>query len=474
MAAIGPRDRLIVLSDHGFAPWRWGVNLNRWLVDNGFMATKPGEPASEQLFANVNWPRTQAYAIGLNGIYLNRRGREGLGIVRDEQAAEIKQAIIAKLAGAVDPATGERFMLTVYDADEIYAGQTMRDAPDLVVGYAPGYRASWQTALGGVPEKLVVPNNRKWSGDHCIEPSLVPGILFTSFQVEESVGSIAELPRLIRVAMAETSPAVPADTGPSRGWLDIASPALSAIDGTVLGWAPVWLRVVLWSAFASFLSMGIYRLTSGQAALAEVKTKVAETRAQLQGFDGEMGELWPILGRNLRLAGKQLAMTFLPAMIAGIPVLFILAWMSNAFDARAPAPGAIVPVTLATADDRPLPPVSWQGEGKAVATAPGTWDVMWPADGQSLRLEDSDGSTLLTLPTVAPVRTVHQREWWNSLIGNPGGYLPAPGDVAVASISLPWPEVIPFGPDWLRGWLAASLIVLIALSLFLKFHWRLH
>ena len=97
MAAMGPKDRLIVLSDHGFAPWRWGVNLNRWLVDNGFMATKPGQPTSEQLFANVNWPKTQAYAIGLNGIYLNRRGREALGIVRDDQIAAIKRDIIAKL-----------------------------------------------------------------------------------------------------------------------------------------------------------------------------------------------------------------------------------------------------------------------------------------------------------------------------------------------------------------------------------------
>ena len=185
MAAMGPNDRLIVLSDHGFAPWRWGVNLNRWLVDNGFMATKPGEPTSDQLFANVNWPKTQAYAIGLNDIYLNRRGREGLGIVRDDQVAAVKQEIIAKLPNAVDPATGQPFMLTVYDADEIYSGEMMKDAPDLVVGYAPGYRASWQTALGGVPEKLVVPNDRKWSGDHCIEPSKVPGILFTSFQPEQ-------------------------------------------------------------------------------------------------------------------------------------------------------------------------------------------------------------------------------------------------------------------------------------------------
>ena len=474
MAAMGPKDRLIVLSDHGFAPWRYGVNLNRWLVDNGFMATKPGQPTSEQLFANVNWTKTQAYAIGLNDIYLNRRGREALGIVRDDQLAAVKQEIIAKLQNAVDPETGEPFMLTVYDAAEIYDGKMMGDAPDLVVGYAPGYRASWQTALGGVPEKLVVPNDRKWSGDHCIEPSKVPGILFTSFAVQEPVGSIAELPKLIKVAMQESAPVSPPETGPSRGWLDIASPVLSAIDNAALGWLPVWARVILWAAFASYLSMAIYRLTSRQQALSNVKAKVVETRTELQGFEGEFDELWPILKRNLGLAGKQLGLTFIPAMIASFPVLFILAWMSNAFDAQAPVAGSTVPVTLATADGRTLPPLTWQGDGKAVEAAAGTWDVTWPADGTSLRLEDSDGSTLLTLPTAAPVRTVHQREWWNSLIGNPGGYLPQPGDVAVAHIGLPQPTVIPFGPDWLRGWLPMTLIVLVVLSLFLKFHWRLH
>ena len=474
MAAMRPEDRLIVLSDHGFAPWRRSVHLNRWLVDNGFMTTKPGQPASEQLFANVNWTKTKAYAIGLNDIYLNRKGREALGIVRDDEVAQLKRDIADKLRVAVDPESGAPMVLKVYDAAEIYSGKMMRDAPDLVVGYARGYRASWQTALGGVPEPLVVPNDRKWSGDHLIEPTEVPGVLLTSFKLAQPVGSISGMGKVIRAAMQGSAPAQSVETGPSRGWLDFAAPALSAVDNGVLGWLPAWARILLWAAIASFISMGIYRLTSGQQAIAEIKDKVAATRTELQGFDGEFSELWPILKRNLGLAGRQLWLTFVPAMIASLPVLFVLAWMSNAFDARMPAPGTVVPVTLTAASGHPLPPVSWEGDAKAHETAPGTWDVTWPAEGQSLRLVDSDGSTLLTLPTAAPVGTVHQREWWNSLIGNPGGYLPKPGDVAAVQIGLPQPTVIPFGPDWLRGWIPASLIVLVALSLFLKFHWRLH
>jgi predicted AlkP superfamily phosphohydrolase/phosphomutase len=474
--AMSPNDRLIVLSDHGFTSWRHAVHLNRWLVDNGFMATKPGQPASEKLFTNVNWPRTQAYAIGLNDIYLNRKGREALGIVRDDQVAEIKRAIIDKLTGALDPETGEPMVLKVYDAAEIYAGQKMADAPDLVIGYAPGYRASWQTALGGVPAKLVEPNNKKWSGDHLVEPSTVPGVLFASDPKTPHVDSITDMKTLIRAAYATAAggTAVSTQLPGTTGWFDIASPALSWIDGTVLGWLPVALRVAVWAAVASLVSMVIYRLISGQDRLTEIKAQVVETRTKLQGFEGEFAELWPILRHNLALAGRQLWHTFVPAVVAGFPVIFILVWMSNAFDARPPEAGAKVAVTLSAVEGRTLPPLKWSGDGTAAETAPEAWDVSWPAAGGRLALENADGASLLTLPTVAPVRTVAQWAWWNRLIGNPGGYLATPGEIAAAHIDLPEPTVLPFGPAWLRGWLPLTLLVLVVLSLFLKSYWRLH
>lgn len=198
MDALAPGDRLIVLSDHGFSTFRRSVHLNRWLVDNGFMTLEPGKPPSESLFTNVLWTRTRAYALGLNGIYLNRENRESLGIVRDEDVAELKRSIKEALEQLVDPATGERVVLHVYDASEIYHGSQVGHAPDLVIGYAPGYRASWQTTLGGVPDAMIEDNTRNWSGDHCIDPSIVPGILLTSFVPEAPVDSIQEIPSLIK------------------------------------------------------------------------------------------------------------------------------------------------------------------------------------------------------------------------------------------------------------------------------------
>lgn len=474
MAALKPDDRLIVLSDHGFAPYRRSVHLNRWLAENGFMALKPGAPPSESLFGNVNWPRTQAYAMGLNGIFLNLRGREALGIVRPEQVAEIKRAITEKLLEFRDPDSGARVIDEVADAAEIYQGPNMANAPDLVIGYAPGYRASWQTSLGGVPEALVVDNDRRWSGDHLIAPGAVPGVLFTSFPLAEPVGSITEMPKLIRQNLGLLGAVDPAMVRGSRGYLDVAAPVLSAVDGAALGWAPVALRVVLWSAFAAFVSMLVYRYTSAQGKLAAIKAELVGVRQRLQEFDGEFRQLWPILGRNLALSGKQLGLTFVPAMIATVPVLLVLAWMSNAFDARMPSPGETVRATLVPAESRSLPPVEWRGFGTTSEIAPGTWSIAWPAANAPLTMLDSDGTRLLELPLAAPVRTVAQREWWNAIIGNPAGYLPSPGDVAAIELDLPQPTVLPIGPAWLRGWLATAILVLVVVSIFLKIRWRLH
>ena len=203
-AAMKPEDRLIVLSDHGFESFRRAVHLNRWLVEEGFLALKPGAPSSQSLFTNVDWAKTKAFALGLNGIFLNLSGREALGIVRPDEADALEREISEKLKRWLDPDTGEAPVLTVYDGEEVYQGAQTADAPDLVIGYARGYRASWQTALGGVPDLLVEDNTRKWSGDHAIEPSLVPGVLFTSFKPPTDVASITEVPSLIRGTLGLT------------------------------------------------------------------------------------------------------------------------------------------------------------------------------------------------------------------------------------------------------------------------------
>jgi len=198
LTRMRPDDRLIVLSDHGFAPFRRAVHLNRWLVDQGYLVLKNGASTSGVGFSAVDWSRSRAYALGLNGIFINRAGREAGGIVEADAVDPIKQEIMQGLPEVVDPESGAPMIKEVYDGAVLYRDDANGDAPDLVVGYLPGYRASWQTTLGAAPRPLVEDNDRKWSGDHCIAPDEVPGVLFTSFQPEAPIPDLPSVADYVR------------------------------------------------------------------------------------------------------------------------------------------------------------------------------------------------------------------------------------------------------------------------------------
>jgi len=471
---LGPNDKLIVLSDHGFSSFRRGVNLNRWLVEEGFMTLKPGQPTADSLLSNVDWPRTKAYAIGLNSLFLNIKGRESLGIVRPEEVETLKLAIKAKLEGLNDPRNGTSVVVEVHDASVIYGPPRHQAMPDLVVGYNEGYRASWSTALGGVPAALIEDNVKKWSGDHLIQPALVPGVLFTSFKPARNIVSIADMPLLIKDALGLTGQSDSERTAPSRGWFDIASPVLSWIEDHLFFWLPGILRIILWGLVASFGSMAMYKWISNQKRIGELKSQILEARGKLNAFDGELSKLWPLLGHNLSLAGRQLGLTFIPAMTASLPVIFILVWMSNIHDALPPPVGEKIRVEAIADATHQLPPMRWEGGHAEESGEEGVWQIAWPSDAQPMRLVDSDGMKLLQLPGEAPVSTVHQKRWWNVLAGNPSGYLPNPGDVDTVMIGLPGDEFQHIGPWWLRSWIALFFGVIMITSLGLKFAWRLH
>ena len=172
---------LIVASDHGFNSFRRGVHLNTWLFDNGLLKLKPGYEigdGSGELLQGVDWGQTQAYALGLGGIYLNIQGREGQGIVPIGEEDRLSRSIAAGLTGLRDEAGGSVAIRSVKTRAELYSGPFAHESPDLFVNFAAGYRVSWGSSMGGVPEGHFDDNTKAWSGDHIIDPSLVPGCLF--------------------------------------------------------------------------------------------------------------------------------------------------------------------------------------------------------------------------------------------------------------------------------------------------------
>lgn len=170
----------IVLSDHGMNSFQRGLNLNTWLYENGFLALKNGASPGESgdFFQNVDWDKTRAYALGLGGIFLNRKGREANGIVGAEEAETVREAIVKGLTGLVDAERGQVAVRGVVRREQVYHGPYVDEAPDLLVNFSEGYRVSWGTPLGGVPKGLFEDNHKKWSGDHVVDSSLVPGVLF--------------------------------------------------------------------------------------------------------------------------------------------------------------------------------------------------------------------------------------------------------------------------------------------------------
>jgi predicted AlkP superfamily phosphohydrolase/phosphomutase len=181
MARLGPNDLLVVMSDHGFAPWRRAFNVNSWLRDHGYLAVTSAQAGLSPGLAGVDWGRTRAYAVGLNGVYLNLRGRESRGIVTPDDADRLSAEIAAAMQATMDPTTESPAITRAFVSRQTFARQAYPAlSPDIVVGYARGTRVSSDSALGVVAADVFSDNREPWSGDHSMDPAHVPGVVFSS------------------------------------------------------------------------------------------------------------------------------------------------------------------------------------------------------------------------------------------------------------------------------------------------------
>ncbi|HKJ39282.1 MAG TPA: alkaline phosphatase family protein, partial [Anaerolineales bacterium] len=166
-----------VLSDHGFASFDNKVHLNRWLLDEGFLSLNNGNTSGD--LSNVDWKNTRAYSVGLNSIYLNIQGRERNGIVAPDSIEGTLNEIKDKLINWKN-SNGDSIVEKARLKHEVFSGPYTRLGPDLVVGYAAGYRSSAETGLGKIPETVMEPNNDHWGADHCMDADIVPGVIFAN------------------------------------------------------------------------------------------------------------------------------------------------------------------------------------------------------------------------------------------------------------------------------------------------------
>ncbi len=211
---LGPDDLLLLVSNHGIHGWRRDFNTNAWLHQQGYLRLREGEPERAEaasgldrlffggdFYESVDWSKTEAYGAGLAGIYVNLKGRQPDGIVEPgDDYRELVSRIRADAAAYLDPDTGQPVV------QEVRQGPA--GAADLLLGLREGYRVSWESALGEVPDNVLVANLRKWSGDHASAAAeLVPGLLLVNRRLQTENPSLTGLaPTLCRLFGVDPPP----------------------------------------------------------------------------------------------------------------------------------------------------------------------------------------------------------------------------------------------------------------------------
>jgi predicted AlkP superfamily phosphohydrolase/phosphomutase len=211
MKNVDESTAIMTFSDHGFSTFRRTVHINSWLAENGFMKLNhkvdKDDKEGGSLFQYVDWENTYAYALGFGSIYLNMKGREKHGTVAPgAHSRSVLKDISGKLIKLHDSMYGQSSVKNVYLSENIYSGGQIDKSPDIVVGFNEGYRASWQTALGGAPSEIIEDNAAKWSGDHIVDPSIVPGFILTNFKTNHDNPNLMDIAPTVLSCFGMSSP----------------------------------------------------------------------------------------------------------------------------------------------------------------------------------------------------------------------------------------------------------------------------
>lgn len=187
---------LAVVSPYGLYTARHVVDLNRWLANEGLLAWHvPPRPVTLAAMADpslwddtVDWTKTTARAMGAGHIYVNVRGRDPAGIVEPGAAYDaVLQRLRERLELLTDPISGRRVVARVRVGRELFEGPQAGRAPDLVVTFSPGYRASWDSMLGGAASAVIDRNRERWSAEHAsVDERTVPGVWLSSVTLSAS------------------------------------------------------------------------------------------------------------------------------------------------------------------------------------------------------------------------------------------------------------------------------------------------
>jgi hypothetical protein len=254
------------------------------------------------------------------------------------------------------------------------------------------------------------------------------------------------------------------------GLLDLPAPILDWVDGILAAIPlPAVVRLLLYGGIAGWLSMLLYRHTSPQQRLTALRAELATVQSAVIAHDGDFGEMQRLIWRQLSLSLRQLGLTLAPALIGALPLLFSMPWISNHFELTEPAAGQSTSLCAYPIDAAKT--LHWPTSDVA---EDGCWNVNWPQPSSSMSLSDANHRDLLALPLPVPTAIVHKFHAFNWLVANPAGYLPDDAAVDTIRIDMPTRIFLPWGPTWMRGWELPFFFAVFAVSIALKWRWKLH
>jgi hypothetical protein len=254
------------------------------------------------------------------------------------------------------------------------------------------------------------------------------------------------------------------------GILDFPAPIFSFLD-QLIAFLPSVVRLGLWGALGGALSMVFYSLISPQGRISEVKVALREAQGLLASSDDSFDELLQLIKKTLSLSLKHLSLVLFPALVSSLPLVCILAWSSTQFGYQFPEPGEQLSVSVQP--ESAATQVGWQLDGVVLQelSAP---QIEWPGPNQILQLHDGGGDVLLTLPAAAAIPQFHKKLWWNSLLGNPAGYLPDDSPVDLVAISLPPQRHLAVGPVLLGDWMVLFILAALVAAVLVKWRFKIH
>jgi hypothetical protein len=252
------------------------------------------------------------------------------------------------------------------------------------------------------------------------------------------------------------------------GLIDRLFPPLDALDQALSGVLPPLVRLVLYGAASGAITMVVYRLTSDQNGILALKERMRDIRGRLKAAGDDFAQTMQLSRENLGVSMRLLFKSLWPALVSSLPVVVIIAWLAMSWSQPLPAPGTAVPLSY-----QPTTAGLAAEPADTLSSSPGGGMLHWPAAEAPAVLKDASGAVYEGLGSRPPASVIHKRVWWNAILGNPAGYLPDNAAVEEVRLELPEREVLHAGPGWVRGFELTYFAVVVAVSLAIKFIFKI-